>query len=310
MALNVREVIEKYAAAQQGVVLASQFLEHEVSHAAIRHAVTAGRLVELFRGALALPGETNTERRAYAATLATGAGSALSHDTAAALFRFSGFSMHPLHISIPQRRKLVLPKDFVVHRPTRAFETNSIGKLRVTTMPRTILDCAARLRGFALEVMLDDAHQRFEGVGDRIRKELASLTRITDVPGGVELARLLDLREGKSSDSPEELRFWRLLRRSKLPPFDLQFPVYDASGALIMLVDFAWVSHRVAAHFDSYRWHARRTTFDDDAIKRGRLARAGWHNFIVTKATLDSGQCIEDLTAVLAEHAPQRRLSF
>lgn len=310
MGVGVREVIEACAGNQLGVVLASQFTEAGVSSAAVQHAVATGRLVELFRGALALPGGgSSAEQRALAATLIAGPGSAMSHETAAALFRFSGFAMRPLHISLPQRRKVVLAKDLVVHRPTRAFETNCIGKIRVTTMPRTILDCAARLRGFALEVMLDDAHQRFEGVGARLRSELSKLKRLSDVPGGTELARLLDLREGKASESPEELRFWRLLRRSAVPPFELQLAVSDADG-VIMTVDFAWATHKVAAHFDSYRWHARRTTFDDDAAKRGRLARAGWHNLIVTSATLDSGQCIADLRAVLAEREPQRRFGF
>lgn len=304
-------MFEQYAAHQSGVVIASQFAKHDVSRAALRHAVDSGRLVELVSGAFALAGaDARVEQRAHAALLLAGDGSALSHRTAAALFGFAGFAKDPIHVSLPGRRRLTLPEGYLVHRPTRSFDTNCIGKLRVTTMPRTVLDCAGELRGFPLEVMLDDAHLRFADVGERLQRELAQLKRLSDVPGGWELKRLLDARMGQASESHEELRFWRLLRRSNLPPFQLQVEIRDEAGRYVMTVDFAWIAQRVVVHFDSYFWHWRRTTFDDDAAKRGRLAALGWHNFIVTKATLDSEQCIEDLRAVLAQRDPQRRFGF
>ncbi|MFO0595557.1 MAG: hypothetical protein U0228_09640 [Myxococcaceae bacterium] len=305
--MDAVEAFEAVAGQQLGVALRSQVVARGASRAAVRHAEKRLRLVELHHGVLRRPGPLRDEQQVSAALLVLGEGSAASHDTAAALFKFSGFSLRPIHLSA--QRKAVLPKDFVLHR-TRPFVTICLGGLRVTTLARTILDCAATKRGAALEVMLDDAHHRFAGVEARLKDELASLKDLRAVPGAYELQRLIDQRNGQASESPEELRFWRLLRQVRLPPFVLQHEIRDGDGGYVMRVDFAWPDHRVAVHFDSYRWHARRVTFDHDATQRSKLNALGWENFVVTTATLDSRQCIEDLSKVLARREPQQRFGW
>lgn len=290
-----------------GVVRREQLLARGVSRGALRHAVDRGRLVELFSGVFVRPGALRDEQRLFAALVLAGNEAVVSHETAAALFKFAGFSLRPFHLST--LRRVSLTDDFVIHR-ARTSGTNTLQGLRVTSLARTILDCAANRRGVALELMLDDAHHRFSGVEGRLREELRRLKRLSAVPGAHELSRLLDLRGGQASESSEELRLWRLLRRSALPPFSLQHEIRDTDGSYVMTVDFAWVAHRVAVHFDSYRWHARRVTFDTDARQRSRLNALGWENVVVTKATLDSGQCLDDLARVLMRRDPQLRLNL
>jgi very-short-patch-repair endonuclease len=310
---DMQERIERLAAPQLGVVLGSQLISDGATRAALRHAVQTGRLEQLLPGVFRQVSTLgpSLEQQSLAAVLAGGDGTAISHATAASMFGFSGFPGRPIHVSLPERRKRAIESEaLVVHRPTRAFETLLIGKVPVTTLPRTIVDCAETLRGAPLEIMLDDAHQRFGGVAERLRRELATLKHVTDVPGGAELLRILDAREGRAADSPAEVRFWRLLRKARLPPFHLQVEIRNERGEYVMTVDFAWVLHKVAVHFDSFRWHARRTTFDRDAMQRSALAGLDWFNFVVTEAMLENGQCIPNLERVLKAREPQHSLRW
>lgn len=90
----------------------------------------------------------------------------------------------------------------------------------------------------------------------------------------------------------------------------MHYVVRDAANERVMEVDIAFVPQRVAVHYDSYKFHWRRTTFDDDAVKRSKLTGLGWVNHVVTQATLDSERCIDDLRQLLAAREPQRSLVF
>lgn len=303
---DVGKVVRELAAAQRGVMLSSQVIARS-SRGAFRHAVESGRLINVSGCAYALAGtRVGFHERAKSALLQAGNGAALSHESAATLFGFEGFARDELHVSMAARRKLTLP-GVITHRP-RPFPFINIDGLEATGIARTIIDCGETLRGFPLEVLVDEAQQRFAGLVGRVRAELGLIKNLCAVPGAHELLRLLNERDGQASDSREELRLWRLIRRSDLPPAVLQYVVRDENRERVMAVDIAFVPQRVAVHYDSYKYHWRRTTFDDDAVKRSTLARLDWVNYIVTKATLDSEQCIEDLRHLLAAREPQRSL--
>lgn len=304
-ALNV---IRTLAAEQRGVMLSSQVIAR-TSRGAFRNAVDTGRLINVCGSAYALAGAPiGFQQRAKAALLHAGDQAALSHETAATLFGFHGFDRDEIHVSIPRRQQVVLAG--VVSHRTRPFPTINIDGLSVTGLARCIIDCGARLHGFGLEVLLDEANQRFAGIDARVRTELKLVKSLCAIPGAHELLRLLDVRTGQHTDSPDELRLWRLIRRSNLPPCRVHHVVHDNEGQRVMEVDIAFVPQRVAVHYDSYRYHWRRVTFDDDAVKRSKLNALGWVNHVVTQATLNSGQCIEDLRRVLAAREPQRSLIF
>lgn len=300
---------EAKARGHWGVITLAQLTELDLDRAAIDWAVRSGRLVRLFRGAFRFAAVApRWEQNAYLATCVGGAGTALSHATAASIWRLNGFeSLHaPIHVSVPARRKLRLPKGFVVHRPKGPFETYPLKGFVVTRLARTIIDISESVSDEKLEIILDAAQQRLHKLPAWLASELPR-HRPKSRPGVGRLIQLLEARQGVATESPLETQFRRQLRASTLPPPQLQFDVHDAEG-FIMRADAAWPSHLVAVHVDSFRWHATRAQFDRDAQQRRRLADAGWLSIVVTKADLASDEWLLQLARALQRRAPQRDL--
>ncbi len=300
------------ARSQLGVVTHDQLRgELGISRSAIAWAVERGRLERMFERAYRFHEATNdVHQQALAATLLAGDGSALSHQTAGALFRLAGIgpaTSSRIHLSVPHRRTLSLPPHFIVHRPIHPFLLFRQHGLPTTSITRTLIDLASVLDEEALEIALDDAHHRFKVLGDRLE---ATLNRLDPrYPGLGALRELVRARRGRRTDSPLEVRVWRVLRKAGLDPARVQFEVF-ADGEYVMRIDFAWPEHKVALHVDSYRWHARRAAFDADARQRTRLAALGWANLTVTSQTLHESAWLDDLRRLLHERAPQLTLAI
>ena len=300
---------EEQAKKQWGVITLEQLKALGFKWLSIDWAVKSGRLVRLFRGAFRFAVVApRWEQNAFLATCLSGAGSALSHATAASIWGLNGFaSSHALiHVSIPGMRKIFLPGQGVtVHRPRVAFEPWARNGFIVTRLARTIIDIAEGVDDEQLEIILDAAQHRFRRLPGWLTQELPKHRQTR--PGLGRLIALLEARNGVATESPLETRFRRRLRLSGLPPPQLQFNICDAQG-FIMRADAAWPAHFVAVHVDSFRWHATRAQFDRDAQQRRRLADSGWISIVVTQRDLDDHEWLEQLARTLRRRAPQREL--
>lgn len=302
-------VAEGWARAQRGLVTRKQLERLELKEPAIRWALESGKLVRVFRGVYRFRLVPVTwEQRALAATLFSGGGSALSHWTAARLWKLpcaGQGAQNRIHLSALKRRPS-LPGDFVVHQPTRAFVPFTVDTLPVTRLARTLVDLAGELSVAALEQTLDAAHLRCRSLQGWLEEEVEGL-KPKHTPGLSALLELLKLRRGVSTESPLETRIRRRLRERGIEEDQLQHEVRDAQG-VIMRVDFAWGAEKVALHGDGYRWHADRKQFDRDHEQRGRLAAADWTSLSVTWTTVERDDWLDQLEVVLEKRRPQLEL--
>jgi predicted transcriptional regulator of viral defense system len=127
------------AAEQHGVVAYWQLLAAGLDRTAIAYRRRVGRLHLLHRGVYAVghrpPSPLAT---AMAAVLACGPDAALSHGSAAALWRILQRWPAPTHVTAPSQHRL---RDIRVHR-SRQIETTIHYGIRVTTPARTLVDLA------------------------------------------------------------------------------------------------------------------------------------------------------------------------
>ena len=132
-------LIAAVAARQHGVVTVAQLLAAGFDHDAVAYRRRVGRLHLLHRGVYAVghrpPSPLAT---AMAAVLACGPDAALSHRSAAALWRILPRWHSPTEVTTPTKRA---HPGIHIHRSPNADATTHYG-IRVTTPARTLIDLA------------------------------------------------------------------------------------------------------------------------------------------------------------------------
>lgn len=229
---------------QHGVITRRQLLAFGLTPSAIRHRLAEGRLHRVFRGVYAVGRpELGRHGRWMAAVLACGEGAALSHDSAAALYGIRA-GTGQIHVSVPFPRDPCLP-GITVHRRS-AFEVTRRRGIPVTTPVCTLVDLATRMSADGLEAAVNEADKLGLTDPETLRTALRGLGRR---PGTAKLARLLDRRMFRLTDSALERRFLRLVARAGLPaPLTRQW----VEG---FRVDFYWPALGLIVETDGLRYH-------------------------------------------------------
>lgn len=127
------------------------------------------------------------------------------------------------------------------------------GGLAVTSVARTVLDCA-RILPFEHAVMLADAaiHRGLVTKAD-LDRQLALHSRI---PGIRLVADVLSFADGRSASAGES-HTRVVLRRAGLPVPELQMPVFDERNTSLGAADFGFPAARVIGEFDGYVRYGR-----------------------------------------------------
>ncbi len=116
MAIVIPDQLDDLLALQGGIVSRSQAVQLGVSRQLIDSQLRAGRWRQVQFGVYAtFTGELSRRAVLWAAVLRAGPGAALSHQSAAELYRISP-PADPVHVTIPTRRKLVPVTGLVIHR--------------------------------------------------------------------------------------------------------------------------------------------------------------------------------------------------
>lgn len=295
--------LDRYAKQQHGVVSRAQVIAALGSRSSIRWKVTRGELERVHELAYRLRGAAPTwERSAYEAIFIAGKGAVLSHRTAAWLHRLDGFEQ-PKVIDVATH--LGASHGFPgvkFHRSTQGpADPVWCRLLPVSPVQRTIVDLAGILKEEPLELALDSAQRQYKHFEVWLDQYIKQLDK-QRTPGLVLLKMLLELRQGKCTDSPLEVRVLRVLRRLGLLCTH-QFEVYALDGTYVMRVDFAWPHLKIAVHIDSYRWHHQRERFERDARQRSHLSALGWRTLTITSRSFDEGTWLPQLHALLNPQA-------
>ena len=258
---------------QHGVVARRQARALGASRDQLRRRVESGDWENLTLRVLRLVGAQRTFRqRAMAATLDAGAGAAVSHESAAALWRLPGFPARELHVSrIAGRSALAtVHRTHVPETHVRLFE-----RIPVTSPARTIFDLAGVLPAGRTERALDNALARglttLAGLG-QVTEELARPGR----PGSSLMRRLLAERAGAYVPPASNLEA-RLLAVAGQAGLRSLVRQCDVGGSRwVGRVDFLDRDRRLVVEVDSDLHHSSLLDATADAARDAALADAGY----------------------------------
>lgn len=232
-----------------------------VSHDAIRHAVKTERLFRQYRGVFSLSPSLSASGRWFAAVAACGHRAALSHLSAAALWSLTSGHDHVIEVTVPNHNGHKPPEGLRVHRTIRPESTRR-NRIEVTTLHRTIDDCAYRLSRQPLHRVLRQAefHHRLD------------LTRLQDHATSSLLKALLhSYVAGEGIDANQlEAEFFALCIKAGLPRPDKQTWLGPRR------VDFVWPEHRLVVEVDGRAAHERTLAFQDDRARDRALKLGGF----------------------------------
>jgi very-short-patch-repair endonuclease len=243
-----RKLVERIAANQHGVITIGQLYWAGLTPDAVRHQVRRGYLHRIYHGVYAVGRPDLTREGEWmAAVKACGDGAALSHRSAAELWKLLEYGGGLIHVTVPVRGGRA-PRDRIrIHRIAALTPelTTLRDRIPVTKPRRTLED----LRGSIEPSLLRDAIRGAE---------------VAHLPIG----DLTHLVHGTRSEL--ELMFLELVRRHRLPEPEVNLRVGR------FLVDFLWRPQRVIAEVDGERFHRGATATADDLARDAALRGLGF----------------------------------
>jgi hypothetical protein len=236
------------AGRQHGVVTRRDLLGLGFSREAIAHRIAEGRLHPVARGVYAVGWPRLTqERRWMVAVLACGEGAALSHRSAAALWRIGKERGGHIDVSIRRRCRHRRAGIRAMSRPSlRREDITTRNGLAVTGPARTLVDLATELHPMALERAVNEA-DKYDLIDPEALR--AALDGYAGEPGVRALRALLDRHTFRLSDSDLEI-FFRPIAAAAGMPQPLTKAVVDGYE-----VDFFWPDLGLVVETDGLRYH-------------------------------------------------------
>lgn len=241
---------------------------------AIDYRVAQGRLRRWHLGVYAVGhAHLSREGRWRAAVLACGEGAVLSHWDAAALHDLlpaRGVRIHVIRPSnagrSPDKARIAL------HRvgTFQPWEGRLIDGIPATTVARTLLDLAPKLRPRALEDLIAQAVRRRRFDLTAVHHSLQAHPRQPGAPRLRSVVDALSHREAADLRSPLEAQLLQLCDDHNLPT-----PRANTTIAGL-LVDFHWPGTRLIVETDGYAYHSTPSSFERDRERDQRLTLAGY----------------------------------
>lgn len=262
---------------------------------AVSRAVAGGNLHPLHHGVYAV-GHTNLplHGRCLAAVLGCGRGALLSHWSAAWLWGLMPTQPIPIHVTTPIPRRA--RRGLRIHRSRTLAEEDRalVEEVPVTSVARTALDLAARVRRRSVDRLL----QRGEELKLFDLPEFESvLARNRGHRGAKPLRRAVVLyKPPPFTRSGLEERFSELLEDHGLPR-----PATNYVEAGYEL-DVYWPELRFAVELEVFETHGTRRSFEQDRVRQEELKLAGVEMIRITGPRLDREprRVMERLTRLLA----------
>jgi hypothetical protein len=257
----------KLAREQHGVISRRQLLSLGFGPRSIEHRIASGRLHPVRRGIYAVGwSDLTREGRWMAAILACGRGAALSHRSAAALWRI-GDEGRWIDISVLRRCNLNQPGVRVRTRPgLGGGEIASPAGIPVTRPVRTLIDLATELPPRRLERAVNEADKRNRVDPETLRR---ALDDHAGQPGVQALRTLLDRQTFRLSDAELEVLFRPIAANAGLPtPLTKEM----VNG---FEVDFYWPDLGLVVETDGWRYHRTASAQTRDALRDQTHTAAG-----------------------------------
>jgi hypothetical protein len=253
------EAIARLANRQGGIVSRAQLSALGIGRGAVEHRLAAGRLRAVHRGVYAVGHDAVPVRgHLFAGLLVAGKGAALSHRSAAGVWRLTP-SMPPfVEITTTIHRRSSRP-GLIFHHAT-ALETTGRHGLPLTTPIRTLRDLAATRPRAEVERAASEAL-----VLELVTKQALQQQR---GPGAAVLARLVGAGIGPTRSGLERA-FLRAVVKSGLPEPLVGHRIGPYTA------DFFWPSHDLVVETDGDRYHGHEIAVRRDARRDAYLQLRG-----------------------------------
>jgi very-short-patch-repair endonuclease len=274
---RAQAAIAAVAGRQHGVITTAQLHACGLTSSVVRNWVAAGRLHRIHRGVYAVGHKgLSIEGEWMAAVLACGAGTVLSHRSAAMLWKMVDPRKGAVHVSIASSNGRAKRRGIVIHRPPTLLPSQTTCELNipVTKPARTLADLRRIGPEWEYRRALRQAEYRQLPIGD--------------------------LPEADGTRSGLESRFLRFCRRHRLPE-----PEPNAKLGPFT-VDFLWREQRVVVETDTYRTHGGQVAFEEDRHRDIYLKARGYEVVRITDRQLhaDPAGVAAALRAILHRAAP------
>lgn len=295
--------IAELAARQYGVVARPQLEQLGLEESAINRRLRSERLHPVHAGVFAVGHRLLSRNgRWMAAVLAMGDGAVLSHRSAAALWGLRG-SGGVTHVTLPSKSRHVPGIRRHSSRCLPADEVTVQDRIPVTSVPRTIFDCAGGGDVDLVENLLRQAEYlelydplSLPALVERYprrrgcRTVKAALTRLEEEPAGAPASKF-------------EERFLPFLRAYGLPIPRLN--EWIEVGGRRYKVDCRWPGTKEIVELDGWQGHGTRRAFRDDRERDRRLRVAGYGLTRITWSQIEHepAAVAADLRALLAAPA-------
>lgn len=263
---------------QDGLATVAQLRAVGVTRGAVRGRVARGEWEQWDERVIGLGGVPRTwRRRVRAAALSTSPSGAISHETAARLHRFDGFSRaEALHVTVCGGRNLSSVPGVTVHRSKLLAETAcaSVDGITVVSKPLALIQVTAARGEDAGRQALDGLLR--DGARPAWIHHVATQWRRPGVPGP---AVVLDMLHAATAARLPASWFQRLASRL-LAERGLEFvdelPVCDGDGSPLARLDLAMPALQVGVECQSWEWHGTPSARRKDALRKRRLRLLGW----------------------------------
>lgn len=269
--------IAALARRQRGYVLHSQLLRLGLGRGAIRWRISVGRLIPVYHGVYAV-GHVPTLQfdRAYAALLACGPDSVLSHGSAMCVWGlFRRWDM-PFEVTVSRPRNR---QGIRIHRaPLTRAEIHREQGLRLTSPARTLLDMTPRLTDKQLRRGVNNLRLNHGLTPRQVEDVITRFHRHRGVP---RLEPFAEIRRGATRSGLED-KFDDFCRTWGLPEPLINHEVNGSE------VDAFFPVERVIVEVDGYDVHAGRVSFEDDRDRDANNLAADLPTVRVTEYRIDN----------------------
>jgi predicted transcriptional regulator of viral defense system len=274
--------VAELATRQHGAVALRQLVSLGFGARAVQRRLRDGRLHQIHRNVYAV-GHTRLTHRSYwwAAVLAYGEQSLLSHRSAAALWGLARQRPGAVDVTAPMGRQGPSRRNGIwIHRGRLHPEDRDVqAEIPVTSVARSLFDLAEVVQFHQLEQAWEEA--------DRLRLlQLAAVERVCERGYGRRalgpIRRLLAAaRAPVRVRSPLEERFQQFREAFGIPSGATNVEVLGNE------VDVLWPAAKLSVELDSWEFHSDRAAFQHDRTRDAQLLVAGYRTVRVTHDRLD-----------------------
>jgi len=218
-----------------GIVTHADAVRDGVDRDVLYRDLRSGRLERVHRGVYRRPGDDDSHAAARAAVTHLGSTAVVVVDAAARLHGLAGARERPtVALAVPRGCERRQRAGIALHFwDMPASDVVEVDGIPVTSLVRTVADCARLLPRFEAVALVDSALHQGLLVPARFDQVAAIMARRPGCPAGRRVLR--DARTG--AQSPLETRVRLRASDGGFPPDRLQVPVHDPEGRLIAVAD-------------------------------------------------------------------------